>query len=419
MKMNNAYTPKRIRGMELLSPAGSLEALKTAVLYGADAVYLGGEMYGLRAKARNFDRSQLEEAVEFAHQYGVRVHVTVNIIAHNDHLDGLEEYLQYLDSIGVDALIMADAGMIHIARTVVPDMEIHLSTQASATNYATFNFWASQGVKRIVAAREVSLKELAEIRSHTPENLSIEAFAHGAMCISISGRCLLSSYLSGRDSNLGMCSHPCRWKYSLVEETRPGEYFPVTEGEEGTYIFNSKDLCMIEYLPEMIQAGVSSIKLEGRMKTPLYVAMVTKIYREALDDLAEDPALYQSKLGYYKEQLSLVSHRSYTTGFYLGQPGPEDQVYSSAAYIKQIDFAAKVLKSGEKELLIEQRGKFLKGDTLYALLPGRKPEPVSISYIRTETGEETDSAPHAQEHLYIPAPEMPVPEGAVLVKDSK
>ena len=242
--------------------------------------------------------------------------------------------------------------MIHIARTVVPDMEIHLSTQASATNYATFNFWAAQGVKRIVAAREVSLKELAEIRSHTPENLSIEAFAHGAMCISISGRCLLSSYLSGRDSNLGMCSHPCRWKYSLVEETRPGEYFPVTEGEEGTYIFNSKDLCMIEYLPEMIQAGVSSIKLEGRMKTPLYVAMVTKIYREALDDLAEDPALYRSKLGYYKEQLSLVSHRSYTTGFYLGQPGPDDQVYSSAAYIKQIDFAAKVLKSGEKELLI-------------------------------------------------------------------
>ena len=403
--------------MELLSPAGSFESLRTAVLYGADAVYLGGEMYGLRAKARNFEKEELAQAVAYAHQHDVKVYVTVNIIAHNEHLTGIEEYLLYLNSIGVDALIMADAGLIQIARTTVPDMEIHLSTQASATNYQTFRFWASQGVKRIVAAREISLAEMSEIREKIPEGLTIEAFAHGAMCISISGRCLLSTYLSSRDSNLGLCSQPCRWSYRLMEETRPGEYFPITEGEEGTYIFNSKDLCMVEYLPQMQKAGIGSIKIEGRMKTPLYVAMVTKVYREALDDLATDPDLYESKKEYYKEQLSLVSHRDYTTGFYLGKPGSEDQIYSSASYIKEIDFAGKVLKDEGESLLIEQRGKFLKGGELFLLLPESPMIPLVVSYIRAEDGTEQESAPHAQQKVRIPCPEgSMIPEGTILVR---
>ncbi len=404
--------------MELLAPAGSLEALKTAVLYGADAVYVGGEMYGLRAKAKNFDENQLAEGVAFAHARGVRVHVTVNIIAHNQHLGGLKEYLLFLQNVGVDALIMADAGMISIAREVVPDMEIHLSTQASATNYATFNFWHRQGVKRVVAAREISLAELAEIRDNTPKSLVIEAFAHGAMCISISGRCLLSNYLAGRDSNLGACTHPCRWQYHLVEESRPGEYFPIEEGSEGTYIFNSKDLCMVEYLPQLQEAGVESIKIEGRMKTPLYVAMVTKIYREALDDLKQSRELYESKKTYYKKMLSQVSHRSYTTGFYLQQPGTEDQVYDSADYIKHIDFVGKVLKAAAQQgeaSVVEQRGKFSVGEELF-LLPV-KGELISfqIEQILDENGNSQESAPHAQQKLWIKLPDAAC-EGAIIVK---
>ena len=403
--------------MELLAPAGSLEALKTAVLYGADAVYVGGEMYGLRAKAKNFDESQLAEGVAFAHAHGVRVHVTVNIIAHNQHLDGLKEYLLFLQNVGVDALIMADAGMISIAREVVPEMEIHLSTQASATNYATFNFWHKQGVKRIVAAREVSLAEMKEIRENTPESLTIEAFAHGAMCISISGRCLLSNYLADRDSNLGACTHPCRWQYHLVEESRPGEYFPVEEGKEGTYIFNSKDLCMVEYLPELQEAGVESIKIEGRMKTPLYVAMVTKIYREALDDLNESRELYEAKKSYYKMMLSQVSHRSYTTGFYLQKPGAQEQVYTSADYIKHIDFVGKVIrKEPEDEItMVEQRGKFSVGETLYLLTLRGELEAFTVEQIMDENGNLQESAPHAQQKLKIQLPEGAF-EGAILVK---
>lgn len=404
--------------MELLAPAGSLEALKTAVLYGADAVYVGGEMYGLRAKAKNFDEKQLAEGVSYAHAHGVRVHVTVNIIAHNQHLKGLEDYLLFLQEIGVDALIMADAGMISIARRVVPQMEIHLSTQASATNYETFRFWHAQGVKRVVAAREVSLTELAEIRANTPQSLAIEAFAHGAMCISISGRCLLSNYLAGRDSNLGACTHPCRWQYHLVEESRPGEYFPLEEGKEGTYIFNSKDLCMIEYLPELEEAGVSSLKIEGRMKTPLYVAMVTKIYREALDDLAEDPERYHQKKDYYKEMLAQVSHRSYTTGFYLGKPGAEEQVYDTADYIKQIDFVGKVLpvsKDAEGMSLVEQRGKFSEGEELMLLTVKGRMIPFRVEQILDEAGIRQLSAPHAQQKLWIKLPEEAC-EGSILVK---
>lgn len=401
---------------ELLAPAGGPEALRTAVLYGADAVYLGGDRYGLRAKARNFDREQMRESIAYAHAHGVRVHVTVNIIAHNEHLEHLEEYLRQLQEDGVDALIVADAGIFQIARETIPEMELHLSTQASATNYRTVNFWHRQGAKRVVAARELSLEEIRQLKEKGDPDLEIETFVHGAMCISISGRCLLSNYMAAKDANLGACVHPCRWKYRLVEETRPGEYYPVTEGEEGTYIFNSKDLCMIEHIPELIGAGISSFKIEGRMKTPLYVAMVTKAYREAIDDYCQDPELYESKKPYYLELLSQVSHRGYNTGFYFGHPDQNSQVYDSSEYIKQMNFAAKVIGSKDGNLLVEQRNKFSVGDSLYVLLPEGAPRLYPVQEIRSMDGELRESAPHAQEHLQLMAPDYRIPEGTILMK---
>ena len=401
---------------ELLAPAGGPEALRTAVLYGADAVYLGGDRYGLRAKARNFDREQMRESIAYAHAHGVRVHVTVNIIAHNEHLEHLEEYLRQLQEDGVDALIVADAGIFQIARETIPEMELHLSTQASATNYRTVNFWHRQGAKRVVAARELSLEEIRQLKEKGDPDLEIETFVHGAMCISISGRCLLSNYMAAKDANLGACVHPCRWKYRLVEETRPGEYYPVTEGEEGTYIFNSKDLCMIEHIPELIGAGISSFKIEGRMKTPLYVAMVTKAYREAIDDYCQDPELYESKKPYYLELLSQVSHRGYNTGFYFGHPDQNSQVYDSSEYIKQMNFAAKVIGSKDGNLLVEQRNKFSVGDSLYVLLPEGAPRLYPVQEIRSMDGELRESAPQAQEQLQLMAPDYRIPEGTILMK---
>ena len=401
---------------ELLAPAGGPEALRTAVLYGADAVYLGGDRYGLRAKARNFDREQMRESIAYAHAHGVRVHVTVNIIAHNEHLEHLEEYLRQLQEDGVDALIVADAGIFQIARETIPEMELHLSTQASATNYRTVNFWHRQGAKRVVAARELSLEEIRQLKEKGDPDLEIETFVHGAMCISISGRCLLSNYMAAKDANLGACVHPCRWRYRLVEETRPGESYPVTEGEEGTYIFNSKDLCMIEHIPELIEAGISSFKIEGRMKTPLYVAMVTKAYREAIDDYCRDPELYESKKPYYLELLSQVSHRGYNTGFYFGHPDQNSQVYDSSEYIKQMNFAAKVIGSKDGNLLVEQRNKFSVGDSLYVLLPEGAPRLYPVQEIRSMDGELRESAPHAQEQLLLTAPDYRIPEGTILMK---
>lgn len=401
---------------ELLAPAGGPEALRTAVLYGADAVYLGGDRYGLRAKARNFDREQMRESIAYAHAHGVRVHVTVNIIAHNEHLEHLEEYLRQLQEDGVDALIVADAGIFQIARETIPEMELHLSTQASATNYRTVNFWHRQGAKRVVAARELSLEEIRQLKEKGDPDLEIETFVHGAMCISISGRCLLSNYMAAKDANLGACVHPCRWRYRLVEETRPGEYYPVTEGEEGTYIFNSKDLCMIEHIPELIEAGISSFKIEGRMKTPLYVAMVTKAYREAIDDYCRDSELYESKKPYYLELLSQVSHRGYNTGFYFGHPDQNSQVYDSSEYIKQMNFAAKVIGSKDGNLLVEQRNKFSVGDSLYVLLPEGAPRLYPVQEIRSMDGELRESAPHAQEQLLLTAPDYRIPEGTILMK---
>lgn len=409
----------RINKPELLVPAGSLEALKTAVLYGADAVYIGGQQYGLRARARNFDREQMEEGIRFAHEHGVRVHVTVNIIAHNHQFEGLEEHLKMLQEVGADALIVADTGILDVAREVVPDMEIHLSTQASATNWRTMNFWHRHGVKRIVAARELSMEELQETRKLVDPDLDLEVFIHGAMCMSISGRCLLSNYLADRDANQGACVHPCRWKYHLVEESRPGEYMPVTEDEEGTYIFNSMDLCMVEYIPELIETGVCSFKIEGRMKTPLYVAMVAKTYREAIDDYFKDPALYESKKGYYKALLSMVSHRGYNTGFYFGHPGADAHVYDTNEYVKDVTFVGRVLQDTEGEkTLVEQRNKFSVGDTLYLLTPGKAPVEFVVPAIYDEEGNAVESAPHPKQHVWVPLPEAAVEGLIIMRKDS-
>ena len=278
-----------IKKPELLAPAGDLEKLKIAVLYGADAVYIGGEAYGLRAKAKNFDIDTMKEGIDFAHEHGAKVYITANIFAHNSDFDGMDEYFKKIYEIGADAVLVSDPGVYMTLKEAAPDMELHISTQANNTNYKTANFWYNMGAKRIVGARELSLKEIKEMRSKIPDDMEIETFVHGAMCISYSGRCLLSNYLSGRDANKGACSHPCRWKYYLMEETRPGEYMPVEENERGTYIFNSKDLCMLNHIPELIDAGISSLKIEGRMKTPYYVGTVVKAYRQAIDDYFKDP----------------------------------------------------------------------------------------------------------------------------------
>ena len=390
---------------ELLVPAGSFESLQTAVLYGADAVYLGGTQYGLRAKARNFDAEELAKGTAYAHEHGVKVYVTVNIIAHNEQLEGLDAYLRYLQQIGVDALIISDAGILEIAKETIPEMELHLSTQASATNYRTMNFWHQQGVKRIVCAREMSLEEIRETREKIDPELDLEAFVHGAMCMSISGRCVLSNYMAGRDANQGACVHPCRWKYALMEESRPGEYMPVFEDENGTYIFNSKDLCMIEYIPELVQAGVMSFKIEGRMKTPLYVAMVTKAYREAIDDWYYDPDRYHEKIPYYQELLRMVSHRDYSTGFYLGKPDASSQIYDQDQSQQNAFFVGKVLSNNGAQALVEQRNKFSVGETIFLLSKEGPLKAVQVQSIQDEQGQPQESAPHARQRILLPLPE--------------
>ena len=323
---------------ELLIPASSLEVLKVAVMYGADAVYIGGEAFGLRAKAKNFTKEEMIEGIAFAHKHDVKVFVTVNILAHNDDLTGVREYMEELRDIKPDALIIADPAIFTIAKEVCPDIEIHISTQANNTNYGTFNFWHSLGAKRVVTARELSLKEIKEIRENIPKDLEIESFIHGAMCISYSGRCLLSSFMAGRDANKGACTHPCRWKYAVMEESRPGEYMPVYENERGTYIFNSKDLCMIEHIPEMMESGIDSFKIEGRMKTALYVATVARTYRMAIDDYRKSKEYYESRIPFYKAEIAKCTYRQYTTGFFFGKPDENTQIYDSNTYVKEYTY---------------------------------------------------------------------------------
>ena len=350
---------------ELLVPASSLEVLKTAVRYGADAVYIGGEVFGLRAKAKNFSLEEMKEGVEFAHRYNVKVYVTANILAHNSDIEPVKAYFNDLKKVKPDALIIADPAIFTIAKEMLPDMELHISTQANNTNYGTYNFWHSLGAKRVVSARELSISEIKDIRNHIPDDLEIETFVHGAMCISYSGRCLLSSFMAGRDANKGACTHPCRWKYAVVEESRPGQYMPVEENERGTYIFNSKDLCMIDHIPELVDAGIDSFKIEGRMKTALYVATVARTYRMAIDDYFENPKKYEENIPKYKTLISQCTYRQYTTGFFFGKPDETTQIYDCNVYERDyvyLGISGEPLEDGS--FVIEQKNKFCVGDKI-------------------------------------------------------
>lgn len=387
---------------ELLVPASSLEVLQVAVIFGADAVYIGGEAFGLRAKAKNFSKEDMSEGVRFAHEHGVKVYVTVNILAHNQDLEGVRKYFEELREIGPDALIISDPGVYQIAKEVCPEIERHISTQANNTNYGTYQFWYQMGAKRVVTARELSLEEIREIRSRIPEDMEIETFIHGAMCISYSGRCLLSNYLTGRDSNQGACTHPCRWKYSVMEESRPGEYFPVYENERGTFIFNSKDLCMIEHIPDLINAGIDSFKIEGRMKTALYVATVARTYRKAIDDYLKDPALYEENMSWYQEQISNCTYRQFTTGFFYGKPTQEAQIYDNNTYIKEYTYLGIVGETNEEgKYCISQRNKFSVGEQIEVMKPNGDNIEATVKSIQDEEGNQMESAPHPKQILYI------------------
>ena len=391
-----------VKKPELLIPAGSLEVLKIAVLYGADAVYIGGGAFGLRAKARNFSREDMKEGIAFAHAHGVKVHVTVNILAHNYDLEGVKDYLYELKELKPDALIIADPGIFTLAGEICPEIDRHISTQANNTNYETCLFWHRLGARRVVMARELSLSEIREIRSRVPEDLEIEAFVHGAMCISYSGRCLLSSFLTGRDANRGECTHPCRWKYALMEETRPGEYFPVTENERGTYIFNSKDLCMIGHLDDLINAGINSFKIEGRMKTALYVATVARTYRKAIDDYFEDPGKYRQNMEWYLDQIQDCTYRQFITGFFYGKPGPESQIYDSNTYIKEYTYLGYAEEITEDHLVrITQRNKFITGEKIEIMKPDGRNLTAEVEEILDQDRQRVESAPHPRQTLYV------------------
>ena len=386
---------------ELLIPASSLEVLKTAVIFGADAVYIGGEAFGLRAKAKNFSMEDMREGITFVHQHGVKVYVTANILAHNSDLAGVRTYFEELKEIGPDALIIADPAVFEIAKEVCPEIERHISTQANNTNYGTYNFWWKLGAKRVVSARELSIEEIKEIRANIPEEMEIESFIHGAMCISYSGRCLLSNYFTGRDANQGACTHPCRWKYAVMEETRPGEYMPVYENERGTFIFNSKDLCMIEHIPELIDAGIDSLKIEGRMKTALYVATVARTYRKAIDDYLEDPEKYKANMPWYLDQISNCTYRQFTTGFYFGKPDENTQIYDSNTYVKEYTYLGIIGEEKDGMYRIEQRNKFSVGEQIEIMKPNGDNIEVTVQRIVNEDGQEQESAPHPKQVLYV------------------
>ena len=387
---------------ELLIPASSLEVLKIAVVFGADAVYIGGEVFSLRAKAKNFSIEEMKEGIAFAHEYGTKVYVTANILAHNADLEEVRTYFEELKEVLPDALIISDAGVFSIAKEVCPQIEIHISTQANNTNYATYLFWHKLGAKRIVCARELSLEEITEIRRQIPKELEIEAFIHGAMCIAYSGRCLLSNYLVGRDANQGACTHPCRGKYSVVEEKRPEESMPVYENERGTYIFNSKDLCMIEYIPELFQAGIDSLKIEGRMKTALYVATVARTYRKAIDDYMESPEKYKENMPWYLEQISGCTYRKFTTGFFFGKPSCEAQIYDNNTYVTEYIYLG-IAEQSEKEgfCQIHQRNKFSVGEQIEIMKPNGENIKAVVRQILDEEGNAMESAPHPKQKLFI------------------
>ncbi|MBO4389567.1 MAG: U32 family peptidase [Lachnospiraceae bacterium] len=401
------------RKTELLIPASSPEVLKTAVRYGADAVYIGGEAFSLRAKAQNFTIPEMKECVAFAHERGVRVYVTANILAHNADLPQAEAYFSELrdEKVGMDALIISDPALFMLAKKILPEVELHVSTQANNVNYGTFLFWHSMGAKRVVTGRELSLEEIREIRAHIPDEMEIETFIHGAMCISYSGRCLLSNFMTGRDANQGACTHPCRWKYSVMEETRPGEYYPVLETERGTFLFNSKDLNMIEHIPELIDAGIDSFKIEGRMKTALYVATVARTYRMAIDDYNRDPELYKSRLDFYKTEIGKCTYREFTTGFFFGKPGSDAQIYDSNTYVKNYIYLGTTERTGadipEGYFALEQKNKFSVGEEIEIMGRDGTDRLVTVESILNEAGEAQESAPHPKQRLFVKLSEMP------------
>ena len=399
---------------EILAPAGNLEKLKTAINFGADAVYLGGGKLNLRAFADNFTDEELKEGIQFAHERGKKVYVTLNVFPHNEDLNGLEEYLVKLYNLNVDAIIVSDPGIIMTAREIVPDLELHLSTQANNVNWKSAIFWYKAGVKRIVLAREMSLDEIKEIRSKLPEDCDIEAFVHGSMCMSYSGRCLLSNYMTGRDSNRGECAQPCRYKYYLMEEKRPNQYFQVQEDEKGTYILNSKDLCMIEHIPELVEAGINSFKIKGRMKSAYYVAAVVKSYREALDSYFDNAEAYVFKKQ-WMDNLLKTSHRDYYTGFYFGDK--HSQIYENSSYIRDYDIVGIVRSYDEnlKEAVIEQRNKIFNGDTVEVLRPKADNFEIKLQNIKDDTGNSIESTPVAQ-MLYKATVDIELKENDMLIK---
>ncbi len=387
---------------ELLVPASNLETLKVAVIFGADAVYIGGEAYGLRAKARNFSMEDMAEGIAFAHAHGAKVHVTANILAHNEDLLGVRDYFMELKELQPDALIISDPGIFTLAREICPEIEVHISTQANNTNYGTFQFWHGLGAKRVVCARELSLAEIAEIRRMAPPEMEIEAFVHGAMCISYSGRCLLSNYFTGRDANQGACTHPCRWKYAVVEETRPGEYLPVYENDGGTFLFNSRDLCMIGHIPELVEAGIDSFKIEGRMKTALYAATVARTYRKAIDDYFISRETYESHLPWYQEQIAQCTYRLFTTGFFFGKPDESSQIYGESTYVKESTYLGMVEGENDKGWYqIRQKNKFSVGEVIEAMKPDGSNLSLTVKGIWDEAGTPMESAPHPKQVLYV------------------
>ena len=401
---------------ELLAPGGSLEKLITAVDYGADAVYIGGEAFSLRVAAENFTYDEMLEGIKYAHERGKKVYLTANIIPHNKDIDEFEGFVNEIRPMGFDGVLVADLGTFDILRTIAPELPIHISTQANNVNYRSATVWHSMGAKRVVLAREMSLDEIKEIRAKIPEDLEIEAFVHGAMCISYSGRCLLSNYMTARDANQGACSHPCRWNYALVEQTRPGEYMPIVETERGSFIMNSKDLCMIEHIPELVKSGITSFKLEGRVKTSYYLATVVKAYREEIDRYCENPDEYV----FDKKQLSelcKVSHRPYTTGFYFGKPGEDAQVYTDSSYIRDYDLIG-IVTDYDKEagiLTLTQRNRFFNGDEVEIIMPGKDFITLNIDGMTDENGEEIEVANHAQMTVKFVCHEEVVP-GAMIRK---
>lgn len=401
---------------ELLAPGGNLEKLKIAIMYGADAVYIGGEAFSLRVAAENFSLSDMKEGLEFAHARGKKVYLTANIIPHNKDIDDFREYIQEIRPLGFDAVLIADPGMFSLMREYAPEIPIHISTQANNVNYLSACMWHSLGAKRVVLAREMSLSEIAEIRKRTPADLELEAFVHGAMCVSYSGRCLLSNYMTQRDANQGACSHPCRWNYSLTEQTRPGEYMDIFENERGSFIFNSKDLCMIRHIPELIESGIGSFKIEGRVKTSYYTATIIKAYREEIDKYFENPAEYKFDEAQYNE-LCKVSHRPYSTGFYLGKPTAAEQVYTDSSYVRDYDLIGMVAgyDAAAGVMEISQRNRFFVGDEIEIMSPDKPFFTQKVEWLENEARERVDVANHAAMTVFMPV-SQPIAPGAMLRK---